>query len=355
MKEGGEEGRRTHLWAGYWIQVQAYIGEVIGMEHIGTGLGTRNLENVTCNLYWERDLGTHRRLGLATKNLDLERDEAGNGTRQRREKSTDKTTERTATNPLWSRVVWYACAELLTYDQPTVRWMELEAEGSRINSNIFNNSYPRESTPIRRLARFVGYQNMPEVKRMGGRTGPVHWAGMLVTVIIRLGDDRDFNIDVEAKTTQDYLHTVSNISRDWILDSDIYIYIYYFDSDSGGVPDRDRLKQISRALAWTERNGMGGMKHSSITRIRIRIRIAHIGDTGLNWTLYVLALKEIGTGARLRKEGRTRRIGIRIRTGIRFRFRRRGGISKNKNKNRKIGLTEGREADLNKTGAEDNL
>jgi hypothetical protein len=25
---------------------------------------------------------------------------------------------------------------------------------------------------------------------MGGRTGPVHWAGMLVTVIIKLGDDR---------------------------------------------------------------------------------------------------------------------------------------------------------------------
>jgi hypothetical protein len=46
-----------------------------------------------------------------------------------------------------------------------------------------------------------------------------------------------------------------------------------------------------------------------------------------------LALREIGTGAR--KDGRTRRIG--------FRIRRRGGISKNKkNKNGKIaGAREG--------------
>jgi hypothetical protein len=77
---------------------------------------------------------------------DLERDSVGNttwerngdsdsqqriwnvfGTRQRRERAkeeriSNKTTERTATNPLWSHVVRYACAKLLTYDQPTVRW-----------------------------------------------------------------------------------------------------------------------------------------------------------------------------------------------------------------------------------------
>jgi hypothetical protein len=134
----------------------------------------------------EHDLGTQRRLGLATKNL--ERDKEGNAPKKREIRQKNTTKERTATDPLWSRVVRYACAELLTYDQPTVRWMELEEEGSRINSNIFNNS-PHESTPLRahmgckltnklvfinrRFARFVGYQNMRGVKRMGGRTGPV--------------------------------------------------------------------------------------------------------------------------------------------------------------------------------------
>ncbi|KAJ7877611.1 hypothetical protein B0H13DRAFT_1893063 [Mycena leptocephala] len=155
---------------------------------------------------WEHDLGTQRRLGLATKNL--ERDKEGNAPKKREIRQKNTTKERTATDPLWSRVV---------------RWMELEEEGSRINSNIFNNS-PHESTPLRAHMGWCSSTEV-EIEIELHRTQPCN-----VDFNYTRQSDPDFNSDVAIRgpghrPTRDYIiqyHYVEirqDAECEWSLDA----------------------------------------------------------------------------------------------------------------------------------------